>query len=173
MGRRGPTANPELVALRGGRNRRPGSAPTATPGPVPPAPAHLCELARSEWERVAPMLAEAGLLTPAAMGVFEGYCDAYGKFRQASEMLRRDGLTYETVTKSGSPLIRARPETAIVNRALTMMRSFACELGLTPASRARLSVVPPRTRAEAGQEAADDAFFNRRRKWMQRDPIGK
>lgn len=83
-----------------------------------------------EWARVVPELDRLGVLTKVDAGVLEGYCALYSEFVGA--------------VRIGEPLKAAL---------MAQMRVYACEMGLTPAARAKL-IVP-----QGGDDDPAEEFF--------------
>jgi P27 family predicted phage terminase small subunit len=82
-----------------------------------------------------PELRRLGLLTVVDRAALAGYCQSYARWVQAEKVLEK-GMTFTTSTG----YIQQRPEVAIAQKSLQLMKSFLIEFGLTPASRTRLSV---------------------------------
>ena len=139
----------ELNRLIGNPSKRPMNdrEPQFTAG-VPHCPEWLDAEAKAIWHRVVPELAGCGLLTLADEGVLLGYCVAYGQLVQAERVIARDGITAET-EKS----IKVHPAVSVKSQALTQLRSFGSELGLSPVARTRLQT----------PASADDEFENWRK----------
>ncbi len=143
MGRRGPTPKPaHLKALEGNPGKRPLNKRSPRPRPVRPScPSWVDSEAKAEWQRLAPELERLGLLTPLDRAAFTCYCQSYAHWVKAQRALREHGMMY--VTASGR--VRERPEVAIAESSLKLMRAFAVEFGLTPNSRSRFSLPEPLT----------------------------
>ena len=140
MGRRGPAPLPSNVTKMRGTNRPGRSRNEPKPRPIaPPCPRWLDQMARAEWHRVAPELERLGLLTEVDGTALAAYCDAYARWRKARAILATKGLTF--TTKTG--YTQQRPEVAILNTAMTTVRQFCQEFGLTPSARARIQVPEP------------------------------
>lgn len=136
MGKRGPIPKTdEERMLEGNPSRRPlkGESPRPANG-APTCPSWLSDDAKQEWQRVAPELTRLGLLTNLDRAHLAGYCTSCVWWRRVQEVLSTQGSVYVTVKGK----IEARPEVAIAKIAGEQMNAFAAELGLTPASRARL-----------------------------------
>lgn len=103
---------------------------------LPACPEWLNDDAKKEWERLLPELEMSGMLRKVDMAVFAGYCDNYAMWKKASGIIEKDGLTVETLQGG----LKAHPATAIRDKALEKMKSFAIEFGFTPASRCRVTV---------------------------------
>jgi P27 family predicted phage terminase small subunit len=131
---RTPTA---LKKLRGNPGKRP--LPKNEPKPrlaIPDPPKELPAKAKKEWRRIAVKLHQYGLLSEidgAALGL---YCDAYARWVQAQDELRKNGLMVPT--KTGGP--KLNPWLIILNKSYEQMRRMLTEFGMTPASRSKVSV---------------------------------
>jgi P27 family predicted phage terminase small subunit len=98
---------------------------------VPAAPDHLTELARKEWHRLAPLVAEQRTLTQADLRGFELLCDTLASAAQAQEVIAREGMT---ITGDGGK-IRAHPAVKILEAARAQATRLLIEYGLTPRAR--------------------------------------
>jgi P27 family predicted phage terminase small subunit len=99
-------------------------------------PQWLSPVARAEWRRLAPELRRIGLLTAADTAVFASYCQSYALLREASELLREEGLVIRAI--SGYEV--QHPAVAIQRSAQKAIREAAIELGLSPSARGRLEL---------------------------------
>lgn len=108
-----PSAMNELAGNPGkrARNRK---EPKPTPG-APSRPTWLSAEAKREWTRIEQELSQLGLLTKLDRGVLAAYCHLWGQLAEAA--------------KAKQPVNVA---------ALTQMRLYMIEMGLTPAARAKL-----------------------------------
>ena len=75
-----------------------------------------------------------GVLTMADLKAFEGYCQAYARWREAEEFLTQHG----SIFKTPSGYVQQVPQVSIAQQNLKIMQSFCAEFGLTPATRARI-----------------------------------
>jgi len=130
----------------------PGKRPMPVWEPTPPdempeAPPQLDDYAKEEWDRLAPIAFNMGVLTVADVGVFSAYCVAYSRWRRAEEGIKAmatdenlHGLLdfKHTGTAYQNPLLK------ISEKAAHDMLKYAVEMGLTAAARARLAVYPPK-----------------------------
>jgi P27 family predicted phage terminase small subunit len=119
----------------------------------PSPPAHLSDRAKAAWGAVSLILDEMGVLTKADVFAVEGFCEAYADGQAARASLAKDAiydgdmiaiggaLTYVTVGKSG-PMLRQRPEIAMIADADRRLAMWAAKCGMTPADRARVSASP-------------------------------
>ena len=136
MATRGRKPKPTALKVLEGN---PGKRPLNDREPVPPkatlkCPAWLLPEAKKEWKRLAPALEAMGVLTMADLTAFEGYCQAYARWKEAEEFITRHGSIY----KDGEGRIRPNPNIAIANQQMREIKSFAAEFGLTPSTRAAM-----------------------------------
>ena len=120
-------------------------------------PSYLDPIAVGEWEHTGPMLARMGLLTEADETLFAGYCmvvsdlvrinDAMAACGHAMVAIKTnvDGTGHESVEAKTNPLIVQR------RQALTQLRFYCQEFGMTPSARGKMSIpdsgkVDPRTK---------------------------
>ena len=149
-----PTA---LKVIQGNPGKRPlpkNEPKPATTKRTPPAPVYLPDDAKAEWRRVAKELHGMGLLTRVDTDALAAYCQVFARWVEAERKLATDGMV--TITSNGNPI--QNPWLSIANRAMTEMRKWLIEFGMTPSSRARVKV--------ASTEEADPfaEFMNRRQK---------
>lgn len=114
---------------------------------MPSRPKHLKDTARTEWERIAPVLWKLGVLTELDRTVLAAYCTAYGDYVEACEKVQRGGA----VKRGSEGGEYQNPWVAIKKRSMDQMVKFAGELGLTPSSRGRVQVADLETNEEKEQ----------------------
>lgn len=111
----------------------------------PKLPAHLSTAARVQWRRVLAVLAPTGVITEAEADLLAVYCESYARYVQAlTELqprtgengLRTGGLI--VLNDKGSPM--RNPLLKVADDAEKTMLRCMSELGMSPSSRARLSV---------------------------------
>lgn len=141
MKRTGPPGTPShLRILRGNPGRRPINDQEAHPeAKIPPCPSHLDDEAKKEWRSISKQLLELGLLTKIDKAALAGYCVAWSSWIEALEQLKA-GKVFKT--PSGYPVLS--PWWAIATQADKQMHRYLTEFGLTPASRSRIHVQPPK-----------------------------
>jgi P27 family predicted phage terminase small subunit len=153
---KGRKPTPEhLKIMRGNPGRRPLNPDAPAPDPeIPDAPAHLSVAALEEWNRISVELEELGLLSQIDMAALAIYCTAWGRFVEAEQHLREDGLMLMGRAKpTGATLEDGTPEmedgkpyqnpwVGVSNRAIELMQSMLAEFGLSPSSRSRITVKP-------------------------------
>jgi len=125
------------------RGRKPvprSGAPTRALSALPRCPAHLSDVARKEWRRLATPLHAAGLLTVADRAALSAYCQAWARWVEAEEKLRET----PALLKTPSGYVQQSPWLSVANKQLELMGKYMSELGLTPTSRSRLGVADAR-----------------------------
>ena len=83
---------------------------------------------------MAPSLEAMGVLTMADLTAFEGYCQAYARWKEAEAFITQHG----SIFKTPSGYVQQVPQVSIAQQNLKIMQSFCSEFGLTPATRARI-----------------------------------
>jgi P27 family predicted phage terminase small subunit len=134
----------------------PGKRPLNEREPIlPPAvlrcPRHLEPEARKEWRRVVHELNAAGLLTRVDRAALAAYCQLYARWIAAEKEIQADGLIL-TTAKGG---VMQNPAVRIAATSLDGMRKYLVELGMTPSSRSRLKVAPPKKEKSLEEMLAD------------------
>jgi P27 family predicted phage terminase small subunit len=122
---------------------------------LPDPPPELSAEALAEWQRIAPRLMAAGMLTTIDRAALAAYCQAYGAWIMAEQVLATfptDAQRLVIRTKAGN-LIH-NPLFSIASKARSDMVRFAAEFGMTPSGRSRVH-------ANYHDKAADpaDEFF--------------
>lgn len=101
------------------------------------APDWLDTHAVEEWQRVTPDLEKAGVTSRVEATALATYCQAVSRMRKAEKEIFRDGITI--MTESG---LKKHPAVGIAERAAVIVRAFASEFGMTPASRSKVQARP-------------------------------
>lgn len=133
-----PTA---LKVLRGNPGKR--ALPTDEPTPTAVSetaepPEWLDDAAKTEWRRIAPILARHGLLTELDTDALIAYCEAWTRWREATQKIRQFGM----VIKSPVGFPMPSPYLSIANKAMQTMRLLMTEFGMTPSARSRVKSSP-------------------------------
>ena len=144
MGRRGPPPKPTALKILAGN---PGKRSLNFDQPRAPEssgqrPGWLKGLARKKWDTMHALLCEMRIMTAADELALTMLCETWAEWQAAREVIARKRATYESATKSGDRIIRARPEVAIAADAWRRVRAMLMEFGLTPSSRSRIQVGP-------------------------------
>jgi P27 family predicted phage terminase small subunit len=132
---------PQPTALRRARGnpgkRSYNDAEPQPPKALPDCPPHLSEVARAEWDRVAETLHDIGVLTTIDRAALAAYCQAYGRWVEAEEQMKKT----PAMLKTPSGYVQQSPWLSVANKQLELMGRFAIELGMTPAARTRVASV--------------------------------
>ena len=102
-----------------------------------PAPDWIDDTATKEWQRLAPLLVRAGVLTEMDLDALTAYCVAWCTWKDATQKIRAFGMVIKT--KTGYPI--QSPYIPIANTAMTTMKGLMTEFGMTPSSRNRVDKV--------------------------------
>jgi P27 family predicted phage terminase small subunit len=122
---------------------------------LPDPPPELSADAREEWQRIAPRLLAAGMLTTIDRAALAAYCQAYGAWVMAERVLATvpsDAQRLVIQTKAGN-LIH-NPLFSIASKARSDMVRFAAEFGMTPSGRSRVRA----NYHDQGTDPADEFF---------------
>ena len=101
-----------------------------------PCPAHLTDVARNEWRRLATPLHDMGVLSITDRATLAAYCQAWARWVEAEEHLAKG----PALIKAPSGYVQQSPWLDIANKQLEIMGWFMAELGLSLAARARVRV---------------------------------
>lgn len=83
-------------------------------------------------------LAQLGLLTQIDRAALAVYCQAWGRWVEAEEALKKHGV----MVKSPSGFPMQSPYLAVANRAMQQMKEMLTEFGMSPSSRSRVHAAP-------------------------------
>jgi len=144
------TGNPGKRSL----NRKEARTKAALPAP----PAHLTDDALEEWNQVATVLFNLGVLSEIDRAALGAYAQAYGRWAQAeraiAKMAQKDHLTGGLMIKTSNGNAIQNPLVGTANKAAADMMRYAAEFGMTPSARSRIAAAPP----EEGSDPADRFF---------------
>ena len=134
-----PTA---LKILRGNPGKRripaePEQEPPADGFAEPPPELRGDARARAEWNRVAPILVNAGIVSEADRSTLTALCLEWSTYLEARHQLRTKGRVL--TTKSGP---RISPYIKIADMSLSHCQRLWIEFGLTPSGRVKVSRIP-------------------------------
>jgi P27 family predicted phage terminase small subunit len=101
-------------------------------------PDWLDTYATEEWQRVAAELDLAGVTSQVEATALACYCQAVSRLRKAEAEIFRDGITI--MTEGG---LKKHPSVTIAKEAMLVIRAFAAEFGMTPASRSKVQAKVP------------------------------
>jgi P27 family predicted phage terminase small subunit len=137
--KRGPRPTPTRLKLLKGTFRPDRASNCPEPSPeVPEVPEWLSLEAKAEWSRLAPQLADLGLLSALDRASFAAYCSAWSDFRESSEHVATEGAIL--VSAAGGKY--ENPWLSIKKRSSEALRKWGAEFGISPAARTSLHVAP-------------------------------
>lgn len=132
-----PTA---IKIMRGNPGRRP--MPKREPKPQlivgAKPPSWVRGRARRAWSQISVLLIDMRVLTVADVPALSLLCNVLAEYIEASEAVRKFGMTYESSTQNGT-IIRPRPEVAIAADSWRRAMAAMVQFGLTPSSRAKVA----------------------------------
>jgi P27 family predicted phage terminase small subunit len=135
-----PPKPTRLRVITGNPSRRPLNQDEPRPKlGIPPCPKFLNKPARAEWKRITPLLLEVGLLSQIDRAALTAYCQAWGRWADAEQMLSKVG----TLVKSPNGYPMPHPYLAIANKAMRQMHSLLLEFGMSPSARSRIKAGEP------------------------------
>ena len=128
------------------RGRKPAIKPskTAASGDSLEAPEWLNADAQREWARVAPTLAQKGILKATDRAALASYCSAYARLAEAERIIDRDGqIIQDPIVSRNGDIIGHRTKkhpavTSSKDYAAQMLRAAAL-FGLNPQDRMRVA----------------------------------
>lgn len=108
---------------------------------IPKMPSHLDTIARKEWRRIGEELLKLGLVTKIDMAALAAYCCFYSEWVQCEKKLKDIGFEQRVITTANGYL-QQNAWVSLRNNALSQMKSYLVEFGMTPSSRSRVDVTP-------------------------------
>lgn len=136
-------------------------------GTMPDMPGHLDTVAQEEWERMAGILNDMGVLTEIDGTVFAEYCQAYSTWVSVSEEITRqrkvrvkfiqdvrlifgddeaDLIAPDILLVGPLDKQSQNPLFVIQRQVMELIKAFCVEHGMTPSSRARISLKKEETK---------------------------
>ena len=106
---------------------------------APVAPPWLPDEARAEWNRVVPELDRLGILKSIDGAALTGYCMAWHRFVEASEIVKNEGAVCRAIDNLGNVKLTRHPALLTAEAASKELRAWASEFGLTPSAEQRLA----------------------------------
>jgi P27 family predicted phage terminase small subunit len=143
---------PVPTALRVARGN-PGKRPLNSDEPeivasLPEPPTYLAGEALEYWHEIATKLETHGLLTRIDASALAEYCVVWVRWRKAEREIEKHGQVI--LSPSGYPV--QSPYVSIANKALSHVRAYESEFGMTPSSRSRVKVAKTKTTADKQRE---------------------
>jgi P27 family predicted phage terminase small subunit len=153
VGKRGPAPTPtRLRVLKGDRPHRINGQEPAPPTSLVEPPASLSEAALVEWNRYAPSLIKAGLLTLWDAPTFAMLCTAIVMHRDAAakvDGLGEGGASLILVMGPNGQTVK-NPALQVVRDQALLVRALAQEFGMTPSARSALKLGV--SKSDAGED---------------------
>ena len=118
-----------------------GRTPPTTSG-IPDCPKHLRGRARETWEFWRVELIGMQIDSRCDGRMLEGACIAYARAVDADLIIAREPVYFQGKRKAGLYRTKKHPAVTVSNAAWSQVKAFCSEFGLSPASRARLSIAP-------------------------------
>lgn len=158
MGARGRKPTPtSILKLRGSWRANINGDEPKPPSGRPPMPRTLSAPAKEVWKRVARRLEKVpGLLTKIDGEALGRYCQLLARYWECEAKIAQFGETLPVKDKEGNIVgVEESPWSRISIRLAEKLTRLEAEFGMTPSSRARISVRPP----EAPPSNGKDRFF--------------
>ena len=145
MGR--PSKPTAIKVIEGNPGKRPINDREAKPTRgIPDPPSDLDADGLAEWQRVAPELERAGLLSKIDRMALAAYCDACARWVQARRLIREEAArnpTYEGLIIQGAHGGWVQnPALVVANKAMSDVIRYCAEFGMTPSARSRIAATP-------------------------------
>ena len=102
------------------------------------------DVARAEWNRVAPMLISRGQVTAVDRGTLMGYCLKFAQWKA----LEQEARNHPFIVRSPSGYPIPNPALGMANKVFSLMLKAAAELGITPSARSRVAAASVAPRQE-------------------------
>jgi P27 family predicted phage terminase small subunit len=124
-----------VVAFLGNPGKRPRNRrqPKAA-GDLPRAPAYLSKRAAEIFGRLVGRLDAQKLASSSHTEMLGLAAMRLAEVEECTEILEREGVSYETVTVSGGRMVKARPEVAMRSEAARHAHALLVEFGQSPAA---------------------------------------
>lgn len=144
-----PTKPTKLKELAGNPGKRPLNHEPEVIAGLPEKPRGMPIAASREWDRMCLDLSVIGLVSKVDGKALYAYCMAFADAELMDRTMRKEGYFIEThfLDREGEIVLGDRkkhPAYDMKYKALAAMKTFLIEFGLTPASRAKLHVEPPK-----------------------------
>ncbi|MDB8790878.1 phage terminase small subunit P27 family [Romboutsia sp. 1001216sp1] len=105
------------------------------------APRWLCKDGMKEYRKLVKDLDSSGILTNVDIPVVAIIADAYAKMSQANSVLKEEGMFIKKTSDRGAENIVEHPAMKVYRQYNTIYKQYLAEVGLSPSSRAKLSVI--------------------------------
>jgi len=109
------------------------------------APEWLPQSARTEWERLVPVMKKDFPLSETDYGSLVSYCLAYSRIKTAENEIRKTGTF---ITSESSGVKKANPAVNVQSKAMNDLKASANALGMTLEARSKLALNKAKTQEE-------------------------
>jgi P27 family predicted phage terminase small subunit len=130
--------------------RRNKAAPKAD-GLPPMVPKWFGQTEKAKWKELVADLSANGVISTDTREILVAYCTAYGHWMEARTKVAETGLAIESYDKDGNRIITRNGYVTELHKFREQMNKLLPELGLTPASRQKLTSLKV-------DDDGDDAF---------------
>src|SRR5205807_676276 len=89
-----------------------------------------------EWNRITPLLSQAGIITSIDYAALSLYCQTWARYISAERQLAKQGLVVE-----GESMPHINPLLKVINDCTAQLCRLLSELGMTPAARSKVQAV--------------------------------
>jgi P27 family predicted phage terminase small subunit len=160
MGKRGPKNKPtEIKRIEGNPGKRALNENEPSFSAGVDCPEWLDDMARDEWNRLAPDLITNKLLDGGSIAAFATYCQAYSRLQAAEKIIANEGMFYVNNGRNGNQ-IKEHPAVKVALECKQFIRQMAPEFGCTPSSRSRFNLSIGGAKSKAQSESDDlDGFI--------------
>jgi P27 family predicted phage terminase small subunit len=141
----------KATTINAGKRKLPENEPKIDAA-IPTCPKHLNAEERDLWAEIGKELYDLGVLTNVDAGVFEVYVTALAIMRRVKPEIEKS-LVFDG--PNGGPI--QNPYLAIYNKAKEHVMKAGAELGVSPASRSRVSVKKQKESADPFEEFEKEA----------------
>ncbi|MCX7635294.1 MAG: phage terminase small subunit P27 family [Syntrophales bacterium] len=107
-------------------------------------PDWLNDEAKQEFRRIMKEMKDLDVITNVDVDALAVYCDAYVTYIECTRIIENEGYQVEHTNKSGATNMVPHPMLAKKRALADQMKAMATEIGLTPSSRAKISLPPPK-----------------------------
>ena len=114
------------------------SAPVAD-GERPDMPAYFGDHERTKWGELCKDLDKNGVLSSDTREILIAYCTAYAGWMKARDLIKTTGIVLIAKNKKGETTVMRNPISVELHKYREEMNRLLPELGLTPASRQKLT----------------------------------
>jgi P27 family predicted phage terminase small subunit len=111
---------------------------------APPKPLGLGKVASAEWDRLVQITTSTKVLTLADGPALEATVCAYEDYRQARDVVQKEGAFYATTNAEGQMLHKAHPATRVAAESWRRYVMGLALFGLSPATRTKVQQVQQR-----------------------------